>query len=180
VLDRGEAIAATTWSWMGVAAALSPGAIVDARHVSARRASVRVRGPASSIVIEIAGGAVIGPEFAVAVGATEHEAREGVVYAAGDGFFSTGRRIGETVRAGETVGTVAGAPVIATIDGRLRGLPARGARIHAGNRVLEIDPGKPPAPCFGVDAYGRAVADRVAQALDEARCLRSRASASVV
>lgn len=57
-----------------------------------------------------------------------------------DGPFECVREIGDIVTAGEVVGRVAGEPMLATIDGVLRGLLAPGVPAFKGMKAGDIDP----------------------------------------
>ena len=147
VLGRAGAIAATAWSWAGVANALAPVAMVETRPPSARRAP-------------------LDPGFDRTVRLPPHRPGGGrVLFAPVTGWFATSRAIGETVRRGETIGSVGGVAIIAPVDGRLRGLSARGARIHAGCELAEVDPQGDFASCFGLDPRADAIARSVAEAI---------------
>ena len=67
-------------------------------------------------------------------------AGERVLRAPADGVFHGLRRIGDLVEAGETVGTVAGVPMTATISGVLRGLLADGVTVKKGLKSGDVDP----------------------------------------
>ncbi len=56
------------------------------------------------------------------------------------GLFITSRDIGDRVRKGETVATVAGTPVIARISGVLRGLLRSDTPVDRGTKLGDIDP----------------------------------------
>ena len=171
LLASGTAIAATTWSWAGVAAAIAPVAIVDTRRASQRFAKRLARAVAGPMLIEVLPGAVVGPEFDVPVLAHPAQPGEGrgQVHAPCDGYFTTGHAIGDEVHRGEPVGAVGAMVIVAPIHGCLRGLPARGARIAAGSEVLDVDPRGVPRHCFGVDVQALAIADAVSKALAHAR-----------
>ncbi len=57
-----------------------------------------------------------------------------------DGLFITDRDIGDRVRKGELVATVAGTPVIARISGVLRGLLRSDTPVNRGTKLGDIDP----------------------------------------
>ena len=79
-------------------------------------------------------------------------AGERVLRAPADGVFTGTRRIGDHVKAGETVGTVAGIPMTATIDGVLRGLIADGVTVTRGLKSGDVDPrGKAEYCCTASD-----------------------------
>ena len=67
-------------------------------------------------------------------------AGERVLRAPADGVFQGLRPIGDLVEAGETVGTVAGVPMTATISGVLRGLLADGVTVKKGLKSGDVDP----------------------------------------
>jgi len=56
------------------------------------------------------------------------------------GFLVPRRRIGDLVRAGEVLAEVGGRPVVAAIDGLLRGLVHEGTELSAGDKVGDVDP----------------------------------------
>jgi xanthine dehydrogenase accessory factor len=190
VLDRRDMIAATTWSWRGVAMALQPFALVDARV--AKRAlppSLKGESPAPLVTIGLGPGFCAGVHVDVAVetawgdalgavieaGATrpfEGEprpiggaGRERYVYASQPGRFQTLRRIGERAEAGEAIAMLEGETIVAPLSGVLRGLSARGARIASGQKIVEIDPRGDPALCFGLGERPRRIAEGVIEAL---------------
>jgi xanthine dehydrogenase accessory factor len=166
VLDRTVAVAATTWSWAGVASALSAVSVIETRPPSARRASLARSTAPPLLTLEVVPGAIAGPEFDLAIRLpAPHPIRERVLYAPCDGRFGTLRSIGELVAAGETVGSVGNVPIVAPIGGCLRGISARGARLRVGGEVVEIDPRADPARCFGLDERSSAIADAVSEAL---------------
>lgn len=168
VLDRSLSVAATTWSWAGVASALSPVAMIDTRAPSARRTSIDRTTAPPLLTIEVVPGAIAGPEFDIAIRIPAPQpVRERVLYAPCAGRFSTSRSIGEHVRVGETVGSVGGIPITAPIDGCLRGLSARGARLRVGSELVEIDPRAEPTRCFGLDERSTAIARGVSEALED-------------
>jgi xanthine dehydrogenase accessory factor len=120
---------------------------------------------------------VAGPEFDVAVPVpAAQRLRERVLYAPSDGRFGTHRSIGEPVRAGDTVGSIGGVPIVAPIDGCLRGLAARGARLRVGNELVEIDPRSDATRCFGLDERSNAIARGVSDALQGERSPRGAAA----
>ena len=143
-------IAATTWSWRGMAAAFEVALVVDARGRT-RRGSVGPRG-AAPITLEIGSEIEIAAEDrhpACAIDAQRH------------GRFATERRIGDTVRLGEVVGALGNDVVQAPASGVLLGLAARGARIEPGDTLVEVDPARPKHACYGVADHARLTALRV-------------------
>ncbi len=67
-------------------------------------------------------------------------AGERVLRAPADGVFRGLRAIGDTVRTGDVVGEVDGAPMACTIGGVLRGLLADGVPVHLGMKAGDVDP----------------------------------------
>lgn len=65
------------------------------------------------------------------------------------------------------IGSVGGMPITAPIDGCLRGLSARGARLRVGSELVEIDPRADPTRCFGLDERSTAIARGVSAALED-------------
>ena len=190
VLDRSDRVVATTWSWRGVAAALQPLAVIDA-HVAKRSPPARLKAHAPSplLTIGLGPGYRVGEHVDLAVetawgerlgaivesGGTQAFAgeprklgevgSERFVYAPSAGRFRTFRNIGDLVVAGETIATLDGAAIAAPLSGALRGLSARGARIVAGQKIVEVDPRGERALCFGVGERPRRIAAGVLEAL---------------
>jgi xanthine dehydrogenase accessory factor len=190
VLDRRDMIAATTWSWRGVATALQPFALVDARVAKPTAPpSLKDESPAPPVTIGLGPGFCAGEHVDVAIetawgdalgsvveaGATrpfEGEprpiggaGRERYVYASRPGRFRTFCRIGDHVQAGEEIAMLEGETIAAPLSGVLRGLSARGARIASGQKIVEIDPRGDAALCFGLSERPRRIADGVIEAL---------------
>jgi xanthine dehydrogenase accessory factor len=63
-----------------------------------------------------------------------------VLRASASGIFRTRCAIGNLVAAGETVGEVAGRPVVSSIEGMVRGLLADGVPIEEGVKVGDVEP----------------------------------------
>jgi xanthine dehydrogenase accessory factor len=101
---------------------------------------------------------------------------ERVLRAPAAGFFRGERVIGDRVRGGDRVATVEssldgarnhgaeGTPVIATVDGVLRGLLHDGVAVTAGFKVGDIDPRASPEHCFTVSDKAWSVAGGVLEA----------------
>jgi xanthine dehydrogenase accessory factor len=150
VLARGDMIAATTWSWQGVAASLQPVALVDAR-LSAEAGALRAFGGIVAVA-ERNGDASLAPR----------------ITAPRPGRFGTRFEIAERVTAGELVGEIGNDPVVSPATGALRALAARGARLAIGGLVAEIEPSGEAHRCFGVDPAARTIARRVSAAVGSA------------
>jgi len=197
VLHRQNLIAATSWSWLGVASSLFPAVVVDARTADGGAPeALRLRSPPGLLTVTCGPGAtcgvhadiVIDTSFGSSAGsvvrtgstpATNGEPE--VLGAAGPERFlrapRTGRmrtflRIGERVGARDVVGDVNGELIAASIDGVMRGLTARGARVNSGQVVAEIDPRNDPVLCHGLDARALRIAAGVVEALREEGVMR--------
>ena len=196
ILDRGDMIAATTWSWEGVAASLDPVAVIDTR--AERTTPAVARRPASlEGVLAIGVGttriggwradAVIakGPSHATGEGPTgrgERQCAHAVVAridAPHGGRFRTRHQIAERVDAGDVVGELGAFAVVATMAGVLTALAARGARIGPGHTLAEIDSHRDGVNCFGITPEARAIAHRVAAALRNTPHAPSRLPAAI-
>ncbi len=78
---------------------------------------------------------------------------ERVYWAESPGVFSTPLQIGDTVSKGETLGTVAGIPVVAAITGVVRGLLRDGTPVTKRTKLGDVDP-------RGILAYCGEVSDK--------------------
>lgn len=67
-------------------------------------------------------------------------AGERVLRAPADGAFTPCVKIGDEVKAGTVCGTVAGQPMVATIDGVVRGLLQEGVSVTRGMKSGDVDP----------------------------------------
>lgn len=67
-------------------------------------------------------------------------AGERVLRAPADGTFTPCVKIGDEVKAGTVCGTVAGQPMVATIDGVVRGLLQEGVAVTHGMKSGDVDP----------------------------------------
>lgn len=67
-------------------------------------------------------------------------AGERVLRAPADGTFTPCAEIGDEVKAGTVCGTVAGQPMVATIDGVVRGLLQEGVPVTRGMKSGDVDP----------------------------------------
>jgi xanthine dehydrogenase accessory factor len=165
VLNRRNLIAATSWSWQGVAASLLPDVVVDARH-AAHPAPLRTRTPEGLVTVGCGDAYVAGEHVDIAV-AADHEAPATghVLRASRAGRMRSPFRVGDRVEAGEPLGDVNGSALVAPIAGMLRGVSARGARVTAGQVVADIDPGGDAAACYGLAPYAARAAAAVVDAL---------------
>ena len=184
VLARGDMIAATTWSWAGLAAALRTAALIDTRP-SCRRSIASARPALLEGVVTIgvrttmAGGWPADIVIAGSHGSDRRESeraarsggdgRSGVVAAVRTdapcaGRFRTRLEIAERVGAGDAIGEIGTCVITAPAAGLLAALAARGARVAAGQSLAEIDASGDPRHCFGMTAGVCALAHRVAAA----------------
>jgi hypothetical protein len=195
ILDRGDMIAATTWSWEGVAVALDPVAVVDTR--AGRATTAAARRPASlegllaiGVGTTRVGGwradVVVAPDAArVDAGQQrcgEHRsahASAARIDAPFGGRFRTRHQIAERVDAGDIVGELGAFAVVAPMAGVVTALAARGARIAPGHTLLEVDPRGDDAHCFGITAQARAIGHQVAAALRRTTQPQSRPAAAI-
>ena len=174
-------IAATTWSWRSVTDALLPDVLVDAGLSRRRRDMFRGRVPITigigvdfvagenvDIALDLPAGASASPQGRddAAIALTR---RSYVVASTRFGRFMTERRIGDTVRAGETLGAVGNETIAAPATGVLLGLAARGARIEPGDELVEVDSSGIPYRCHGISAEARMVAANLLAALAHPR-----------
>ena len=166
VIDRRRLIAATTWSWAGVAGPLHPIAIIDATlrpHVAGGMFTSRNAEGAIQMVVGARNDNSIVDVF---VDGPKHTGEcRGIVRAIRPGRFATRRRIGDHVQEGEEIGAVGALPILAPCAGVLRGLSAHGARITEGAEIVEIDPRADPVLCFGIEERALTVGREVLLAL---------------
>jgi xanthine dehydrogenase accessory factor len=97
-------------------------------------------------------------------GSIEGRAGERVLRAPVEGRVALEKRIGDLVRAGETVMSVDGVAVVAPFDGCLRGLIHQGIRVTAGLKIGDIDPRGETRYCFLVSDKARALGRAVLEA----------------
>lgn len=90
---------------------------------------------------------------------------ERVLRAPAAGVFEPASSIGDVVRTGDVVATVAGQPMLATIDGVLRGLLAPGVSVHEGMKAGDVDPRGERAFCDTASDKASAVGGGVLEAI---------------
>lgn len=88
-----------------------------------------------------------------------------VLRAPAGGLFVGRCQIGDRVRAGEPVAEVAGQPVVAQLDGVLRGLLHDGLTVRAGYKVGDVDPRAVVEHCFTISDKARAIGGSVLEAI---------------
>ena len=86
---------------------------------------------------------------------------ERVVRAPASGVFTSSRRIGERVAAGDVLGSVAGVEMKAQIAGVLRGLLWPGLSVSAGFKVADVDPRGDASMCYTLSDKARIISGSV-------------------
>lgn len=81
------------------------------------------------------------------------------------GTFTARAAIGDAVRRGDSVGQVADHPVVAQLDGVLRGLIRSGTRVGAGLKLGDIDPRGAVEHCHTISDKARAIAGAALEAV---------------
>ncbi|PWC42376.1 xanthine dehydrogenase [Azospirillum sp. TSO22-1] len=92
--------------------------------------------------------------------------KERFVYSSHEGHWHTPFEIGMGTTKGAVLGHLDGHPVVAPIDGVLRGLARDSSLVPAGVKLLEIDARGAAATWTGIDDRGRAIAEATLQAID--------------
>jgi|WetSurMetagenome_2_1015567.scaffolds.fasta_scaffold229748_2 xanthine dehydrogenase accessory factor len=91
--------------------------------------------------------------------------RERVVWAPVSGVFTTNKKIGDTVAAGETLGYIEGVAVAAPLSGMLRGLIRSGVTVPAKAKIIEVDPVNDASVCYIIRDRMRSIAGGVLEAI---------------
>lgn len=92
---------------------------------------------------------------------------ERFVYSDQEAVWHTPLDIGTRVYKGLQLGSLGGAPVLAPLDGALRGIARDGVRVPANVKLLEIDPRGRHAAWTGMDERGQAIAASVVSAVHQ-------------
>ncbi len=92
-------------------------------------------------------------------------AGERVLRAPADGEFKSVHKIGDLVKSGDVIGYVEGKPMVATIDGVLRGLIADGTPVKEGLKSGDVDPRGNTDYCTLVSDKALAIAGGVLEAI---------------
>lgn len=82
-----------------------------------------------------------------------------------EGQFVTERSIGESVKAGDVIGTVGSETITATLDGVLRGLIRPNSKVRQGLKIGDIDPRGMVSYCDTVSDKARALGGAVLEAI---------------
>jgi len=90
---------------------------------------------------------------------------ERVFRAAKAGRFSTNKKIGDYIQAGEVVAFVDGAPVKALVGGVIRGLLRDGVEVHKGMKAGDVDPRGIKENCYTISDKARSIAGGVLEAI---------------
>ena len=178
VLARTDMVAATTWSWQGVAQTVMPRAVIETRQCATPRATCRppllenvltigvrshtVGGWPADVVISSAPISDSIPDSTTRIGARRNPVRILVPHA---GRFRTRLEITDWVDEGEVVGEVGAFAAIAPASGMLIALTARGARLVAGQLITEIDTTATIGTAFGIMPDARRIALEVTGAI---------------
>ena len=88
-----------------------------------------------------------------------------VLRAPANGRFEPICSIGDLVHQGDLIATVDGTPLLATIDGTLRGILPAGTTVTAGMKSGDIDPRGVAAHCFTVSDKALSIAGGVLEAI---------------
>jgi xanthine dehydrogenase accessory factor len=91
--------------------------------------------------------------------------KERVLRAPVAGQFRTTRSIGDFLKAGEIIGTVAGQKVSSKIDGVLRGLIRPDATVRQGLKIGDVDPREQKQNCYTISEKARAIGGSVLEAV---------------
>lgn len=156
-----HSIAATTWSWQGVAERLAPLVIIELGAPPMQIEDVPrpggwelvVRESVSGRYCEVRSTAASGAEPAArSHAAVRNPAPPGheCVLASTTARFHTTRQIGEPVREGDVVASLGRHTIRAPATGHLLGLAFPGAKVPAGAPIVEIVTDGDDAKCFGV------------------------------
>jgi xanthine dehydrogenase accessory factor len=88
-----------------------------------------------------------------------------VLRASAAGVFVSERRLGDMVQAGEVVGYIGNAPVLAGVGGMLRGLIRPGITVRAGLKLGDVDPRGRREYLYTISDKARAIAGSVLEGI---------------
>ncbi len=91
---------------------------------------------------------------------------ERVIHSPASGIFEGVRSIGDIVRKGDIIARVGDYDILASIDGKLRGLLRSGLHVPQGFKVADIDPRGEKADHLTISDKARAIAGGVLEAVD--------------
>lgn len=92
--------------------------------------------------------------------------KERVLHSENAGVFEGVKEIGDIVKAGDVIAYVDSVPVIASIDGKLRGLLHSGLSVPSGFKIADIDPRGEEAEHLSISDKARALGGAVLEAVD--------------
>jgi xanthine dehydrogenase accessory factor len=98
-------------------------------------------------------------------GSVKGIAADRVLRSPSEGLWKSGLEIGDPVKQGETVGTVAEVPVTAKIGGILRGLIRPGIHVSDSLKIGDIDPRGVRSSCFTISDKALAIAGGVLEGI---------------
>ena len=98
-------------------------------------------------------------------GAIAGYTRQRVLRAPVAGHFQTTRSIGDLVKAGGVIGTVAGQKVTSRLDGVLRGLIRSETKVIQGLKIGDVDPRGQAQFCYSISEKARAIGGSVLEAV---------------
>ena len=134
-----------------------------------------VAGQTTHLAIETQWGAALGE--VVTAGATralageprsfDGHGRDRFVYAPAAGRLRTGASIGDRVHAGDVVATIGEEPLLAPLDGILRGLTHDDVPVARGQKVVEVDPRGDVSSAIGIGVRPRRIAEGVLRAVED-------------
>jgi len=90
---------------------------------------------------------------------------ERVIHSDGSGLFRTVSKVGDTVKAGEVIGSVGGREIKSPLGGVVRALIRDGIQVEPGTKLLEIDSGAGEKVCYRIRARIRAISGGVLEAI---------------
>ncbi|MDP8923523.1 MAG: hypothetical protein M3O34_11680, partial [Chloroflexota bacterium] len=178
-----EAISVNAGDFAALLAAYRPDVLVDARM--RKRAAPEIQSGLAPLTVGLEPGFVAGQnvDLAIETGwgddlgrviergptrdlageprAIDGVARERYVYAPAAGVFRTDLRIGSPVGAGQVVAHVEDTPLLAPIDGALRGLTRDGVAVAVRAKVIEVDPRGTDGNLYGIGERPGRIADGV-------------------
>jgi xanthine dehydrogenase accessory factor len=90
---------------------------------------------------------------------------ERVAHAAGEGYFSSTREIGDMVTKGDLIARIGTEEFYAQISGIVRAILRNGTRVEKGVKLFEIDPKADIATCNSIRSRMRSIAGGVLEAI---------------
>ncbi len=92
--------------------------------------------------------------------------KEREIHAPSTGIIYNIKKIGDIVTKGETIATIDGQPVLASLDGILRGLIRNGYEVRKGFKIADIDPRKEvKSNCFTISDKARCIGGSVLEGI---------------